>query len=66
MTLASAEQNSVDVAVAAVLSELVGVFTFKREQRVKLKALLGEKNVFTVVLTGFSRNLIQHCSTSRP
>lgn len=66
LTQASAKQISMDVAVGAVLSELVGVFTFKQEQRAALKALLGEKDVFTVVLTGFSESEVKHCDTSRP
>lgn len=65
-TLTLAEQISVDVAVTAVLLELVVVFTVKEEQRATLKALLGEKDVFAVVLTSFSKSLVKHCSTSRP
>lgn len=40
-SLASAKDISMDVAVAAVLSELDDIFAFNEEQRSALKAFLG-------------------------
>lgn len=55
---------SVDAAVAAVLSELDGVFTFKEEQRTALKAPLVGRDVFALLLTGFGRSLVTRCGAS--
>lgn len=41
-----------DAVVAAVLSKLDTIFKLKEEQRMTLKAFLGIKDVFTLLLTG--------------
>lgn len=65
-SLAPAEDVSVDVAVAAVLSELDDIFTFNEEQRSALKAFLGLTAYFRFtpnrLWQKFSRT---HCSSPR-
>lgn len=53
--LAPAEEISVDATVAAVLSDLDGIFTFKKEQGKALRALLAGQHVF-----GFIQGLVKH------
>ncbi len=52
--MALPEQVSVDVAIASVLSELEGISLLKPEQRTTLDG----KDVFTLLLTDFGKNLI--------
>lgn len=45
MSLAVAKNTGVVAAVAALLSELDGIFTLKEEQRTALRAFLGGQDV---------------------
>lgn len=51
-----------DAAVAAVFTERCGIFTVK-EERVTLKALIGGKGVFDLLLTDFFKGLVKHYTT---
>lgn len=44
----------------ASLLELGGVFTLEEEQRTKPKAFLRGRDVFTFLLTGFDKSLVQN------
>ncbi len=53
--MAAAKEVSMDVALAAVLSELNNISSLREEQRKALKAFLGGKNVFAFLF--FQNNL---------
>lgn len=57
--MAAAEEISVDVALAAVLSEFNGISCFKNNIKTALKAFLG---VSFLLPTGFGKCSIKHCS----
>lgn len=59
MNLTAANEISVDAAVTAVLSELDGIFTLKEEQRMTLKAFFSEKDILSLLPTGFSKSLVK-------
>lgn len=59
MSLAGAEEISLNGAVAAVSSEFHGIFTLKKEQRMPLKAFLGGKDAFALPL---AHNITAHHS----
>lgn len=44
--------------MAAGLSELDGIFTFKGDQRTALKAFPGGKDVFTLIQAGFKKGFV--------
>ncbi len=49
---------STDAALASVLQQVDSTASVKKEQRTTLKAFLDGKDVFVLVLTGFSKSLI--------
>lgn len=53
----------VEIVVAAVSSQLDGVFTFK-EQRPAIKAFLRSEHVFALLLTGLGNSLDKYCGAS--
>lgn len=56
---AAAKEVSVAAAVAAVLSELVGIFTLKETQNSSQDSFLGG-HVFTLFPTVFGKSLVKH------
>lgn len=53
MSLATANEISIDAAVAVVLSQVDGTFTLNEEQRRVLKGFLGGENIFALLPTVF-------------
>lgn len=51
--MAATKEIRVDAAVAAVLSELDGLFTFKEQHKTGQKALLGGQHCLALLQTGF-------------
>lgn len=62
----AAREISVDVAGVAVSSELHGIFTFKEEQRMALKAFLGGKVILLCSRQTSARVHICHTHVCRP
>lgn len=59
-SLAAAEEITVDVAVAAILSRFGGIFTIKGEETTALKAFISERGVFSLILTDFGNRFVKH------
>lgn len=64
-TVAAAKEKSVDAAVAALLTELSGIFALKEEQRAALTAFLCGKAVFCFTLDIFGKSSAKHCGASQ-
>lgn len=60
--MAAAKQITVEAAIEAVLSELDGILALRDKQGMALRVLLGEQDVFTLVLIGFGKGAVQ-CSS---
>lgn len=58
VSLAVAKNISMDAALRAVLSELIGPFTLKEEQRAVLKGFLSVKDYFTLLSTGCGKRFV--------
>lgn len=63
--MTATKEISGDAGMAAVLSEVDGVFTLKEEQRATLKAFLGGKDIFALLHTSFDRSSVKHHGTYR-
>lgn len=62
-SLAAANEISLDVVVASVLSELHFVFLSKEEQGPALKGFLSGEEVFALLPTGFGKHFVKNRST---
>lgn len=61
-SLAAVREISVNAALATVLSELVGIFVFKKN-RMANKVFLGVSDVFALLLTSFAQSLARGSDT---
>lgn len=53
--MAAAKEVGVDAAIAAVLSQLGNIYSFKEEQKMELQAFLDGEDVFLLLLAGFGK-----------
>lgn len=55
-------KTSTVAAIVEVLSELYDILTLKELQKMALKAFLMRWNCFALLLSGFGKSCITHCS----
>lgn len=65
LLLAAIKEISIDVSVAAILSEMVGIFTLKKQKKKKKRTALNDflsgKDASPLNPKGFGRSLVKQC-----